>query len=170
MSCKSIDIEEIKKIGDMGDFLRQNVDQSSPGEQQQEKDQPHDPDSLHEPETKAAATHGTDRAIYRERDEYVCENADCPHQNEREAIEEIHLFEINSNEIHTICSTCYDRGYRLCLISHEVYPQRDMHRIGDEQYVYSQYIIGKESHTLDMYGIENPDPTHYVVDLTETEN
>ena len=146
MSTKSIIISDVEKIGDLGDFLKQNH-QITEEERKQEEKQQKDPDAIREidePTRKAGCeSECKEEAEITDTDAetadqcYACNNPKC----QKSDLSRFHLFEIgNDDEIYMICTGCFTAGYRLCLVSREVCHQTEMKTFGnDDAFIKSSY-------------------------------
>lgn len=135
-------------------------------------------------------------SFYSDADEYVCQNPKCKYLNHRDELTEIHVYEINANQTVNICNDCYHRGYRFCLFTHDVmhlttldpvlescpadnidvdfntqahkqeyyYAHKDRHQGQLNPQILSQ--IDDLIEYFKIIGLENPCPSHTVIDLT----
>jgi hypothetical protein len=103
-----------------------------------------------------------------------CDNPHCQVKH----IETVHRFEIDGEHEILICANCYDLGYRFCLFTHEVLHMDQMDSVLENMYAQKSYHKGQLSYQIlccvpnlyqyfKMIGIENPDPTHSIVNLHE---
>lgn len=113
---------------------------------------------------------------YTDLNEYICTNPGCCYLDRREELTLLHNYEIDANNIITLCNYCYDEGFRFCLFTHEIKHIRDLHPVLEDMYAQEPFntqlkpeILSSIS-DLDYYlrtiGIENPCPTYSQIDLT----
>jgi len=156
-----LNLSDVEQIGNTYDFLKQESSTKL--------------DTNNEDEDKKEAT------FYRDINEYICNNPKCQYLSNREDLESLHLYEVDADHIITICDHCYNKGYRFCLFTHEVLHIDDLDNVLDGMYAQPHYhqnqlrpeILSKVD-DLDSYfqmiGIDNPNPTHHIIDLTEEDD
>jgi hypothetical protein len=133
-------------------------------------------------------------SFYSDADEYVCQNPNCKYLNNRDQLTEIHVYEINGNHTVNICNDCYYRGYRFCLFTHDVLhldtldpvlescppdTDQDTGLMEKQEYYYAHKnrhhgqlnpsILAQVDDLIEyfkMIGLENPCPSHTIIDLT----
>lgn len=154
-----LDFSEVIKFADMRDFLRQEPAM---------KNQNVDDDTKKKEEL----------VYYKDINEYICQNTECVFLERKEELDSLHIFEIDGNTMITICNHCYDQGYRFCIFTHEVSHIKYLDPVLQEMYAKPEYHRGQlNPKVLDMVadidqyfrtiGIDNPNPTHTVIDLLE---
>ena len=77
---------------------------------------------------------------------YQCQNPLCRAEG---FYESIHLYEFdddvqNLDSRHDFCQSCYEEGYRLCLMTYEIFHESKLTQIYDQIYVASNYVINLE--------------------------
>ncbi len=191
-----LSLTEVQALGDFGDFFRPSTEETdrlnhpdlfneADPEPETKTNDPQDADSGEKKDTSQPA-------FYSDADEYVCQNPKCKYLANRDELSEIHVYEINANDTVNICNDCYHRGYRFCLFSHDVlhldtldpvlescppvdtedgviqsehyYAHKDLHHGQLHPDVLSQ--IEDLIEYFKIIGIENPCPTHIIIDLT----
>lgn len=156
-----LDISEISGLNGIDDFLKQEpILKKLKGDVE-------DDDQVDE------------KMFYSDMNEYICQNPSCSYLKRREALVSLHVYEIDANSMVTICNYCHDAGYRFCLFTHEVKHIKEMDPVLDNMYAQAKYhqdqlkpeLLSKVKNIDDymkIIGIDNPCPTHSIIELKET--
>ena len=114
-------------------------------------------------------------------DSYQCHNPLCQAEG---FYESLHLYEFDDDQTldnRIICQQCYEEGYRLCLITHEILHESLLIQIFDQIYVGSDCVVNLEDlhnltspeqieEHLKMIGIDHPCPKHTIIEGEDTLN
>jgi len=155
-----LELSDVQQLTDLSDFLRQEPAVKTVGDDDTEKKE--------------------EEVLYKDINEYICQNAKCLYHSRREELDSLHIYEVDANTMITICNHCYDQGYRFCLFTHEVLHIKDLDPVLEEMYAQPEYhqnqlqpYVLSKVNDLDEYfqiiGIDNPNPTHRIIDLNEEE-
>lgn len=156
-----LSVEEIKQLP-IGDFLKQDYTSLT------------DTENSHPNE--APLIDEASKTKQHEYDEYICQNEKCPYLTKRDEITDLHVFEIDGDHNIVICDKCYEAGFRFCLFTHDVMPLDQLDPVLDNMYAQPAYHQGQLNKSIldtldDIYtyfqliGIENPNPTHVIINL-----
>ncbi len=163
---KLLDIYEIEQINQLSDFLKQKPFEFK-----------YDGDSNIDQEEDEFEVKNND-VYYSDINEYICLNSQCQYLQKKTQIEYLHIYEVNADQIITICDHCHNQGYRFCLFSHIVMHITKMFPVLDGMYVHSSIhkdkldpVILNKLDNLDEYfqmiGIDNPNPNYHIIDVKE---
>jgi hypothetical protein len=175
MNQKCLNIEEVRQIitdynYDCSMIIEQEQDEDQQDEDQQDQNVEQEEDHNVEQEEDHNVEQ-EEKDQQEDQRKYVCHNDKCDHQKS----DHIHVYEIDDDTHITICQKCYDKGYRFCLLTLDVFHIDQLDPVLDEMYIQSTYNHGQlQSEHLqqidNLYdylhkcGIDNPNPKHIVID------
>ena len=194
-----LDLCDVIQLPHIANFLEQQPDEDwlngdfndddNPSEHEHEHEREHENQSYNKLSKKSQLDDENEYAdedenpkkegkeMYRDVDEYICQNPSCRFLELKEEIEKLHNYEINGDKIITICNYCYDDGYRFCLFTHKVKHIEELDPVLENMYAQKNYHHNQLNEELlkkipdlsayfQMIGIENPCPTYNPIDLT----
>ena len=158
-----LNITDVQSLSNLAEFLRQEPNPDiEPIIDSEEREE--DPDKKDVP------------VVLSNVDEYICQNQTCEYLANKNELESLHVFQVDSDNDIVICNFCYDKGNRFCLFTHEVMHLSKLEPVLENMYAQPEHnqnqlnpnilsVVDDIDQYLQIIGIDNPNPTHTIIDL-----